>query len=189
VYPYLPTANDGRQIPLGILERDINMLEDGVATDRFTHMLVQGMVRENRLLGLDPFAKAKLSASFLFDQEASNTSHIGNLPGGVQTVSADYTVTAADQGKLLSATAAVNFTLPTKQPGLVFRFLQTADARMKVLGSSDLVYAGSVAGSTLDFNTTSEKMGSQVQVECLYAKPNTLLWVVSNLGGTTAAIS
>jgi hypothetical protein len=189
VYPYVASANDGRQIPIGILEREINMLEDGTATDRFTHMLVQGMVRENRILGLDPFAKSQLATAFLFDQEASNQGKLGNTPRGVRTVAADYTVTAADQGLLLSATAAVNFTLPTKQPGLAFRFLQTANARMQILGNADVVFGGSVGYSTLDFNTTGQKLGSHVIVECLYAKPNTLLWVVSNLGGTTITLS
>ena len=50
---YSPDANDGRQIAVGILERHQDMLVEGVATERFTQMLVHGLVKEGELVGLD----------------------------------------------------------------------------------------------------------------------------------------
>jgi hypothetical protein len=165
------------------------MLEEGVATERFTQMLVGGMVRERKVIGLDSFARVHLGRRFHFDRDDAGAGPFAATPRGVRLFDADYTVTDDDHGQLLVARGAVNFTLPTKANGLVFRFLQTADARMKVLGSSDLVYGGTAGGSTLDFNTASQKLGSQVLVECLYVLPNTLAWVVTNGGGTTLTIS
>src|SRR4051812_30385595 len=40
---YDPDANDGSQIAVGLLERAQDMLVEGVATDRFTQMLVHGL--------------------------------------------------------------------------------------------------------------------------------------------------
>ena len=45
---YSPDANDGRQIAVGILEQAQDMLVEGVATDRFTQMLVHGLVTRGR---------------------------------------------------------------------------------------------------------------------------------------------
>ena len=53
---YSADANDGRQIAVGILEHYQDMLVAGVATDRFTQMLVHGLLKESELLNLDPRA-------------------------------------------------------------------------------------------------------------------------------------
>src|SRR5438128_2523436 len=66
---YSPDANDGRQIAVGILEHNQDMLVAGTATDRFTQMLVHGLVRDGELVGLDPRAKQQLGMRFLFDRE------------------------------------------------------------------------------------------------------------------------
>ena len=57
-------------------------------------------------------------------------------PRGIYRKSGNYTVTADDNGLLFLATAAVTFTLPTKQNGLAFRFAQTADANLVITGSA-----------------------------------------------------
>ena len=106
-------------------------------------------------------------------------------PRGIYRKSADYTLTAEDNGLLFIATAAVNFTLPTKQNGLAFRFLQTADANMVITGGGDIVYSNSVSNALLAFSTAGQKIGSQLLIECMYTAANTLKWVASNLGGTT----
>src|SRR6476620_2716017 len=54
---YSPDANDGRQIAVGILEHNQDMLVAGTASDRFTQMLVHGLVRAGELFGLDPRAR------------------------------------------------------------------------------------------------------------------------------------
>src|SRR5690606_17401421 len=101
----------------------------------------------------------------------------------------NYTVLASDNGLLFLATAAVTFTLPTKQNGLAFRFAQSADANLVISGSSDIIHKGNAGASTVTFSTASEKIGSHVLVECIYTAASTLKWLVTNLGGTTATVA
>lgn len=186
-YPYDPDATDGTQVPFGILERPVDMLVDGVATDRFTQVIVQGLVKENELVGLDARARQQLASRFLFDRHLDEA--CGPMaPRKVQRVSSNTSVAADDQGTLFIATAAVTFTLPTAAHGLSFRFVQTADAAMSISGSN-LVHDGNAAASSVAFTTSSHKIGSQALVECVYTATNTLKWIVSNLGGTAATVS
>jgi hypothetical protein len=189
VYPYDPDANDGTQVPVGVLAAHQDMLLSGVATDRFGQILVHGLLRENELVGLDRQAKGVLGGRFVFDRDLHASTGLLLQPRGVYRKAADYTVVAADHGLLFLATAAVNFTLPTKAAGLAFRFLQTADAQLRITGASDLVHKGNASATTVTFGTSSEKIGSHVLVECVYTATNTLKWLVSNLGGTTAAVA
>jgi hypothetical protein len=186
---YSPDANDGRQIAVGILEHGQDMLLAGTATDRFTQMLVHGLVRDGELLNLDPRARQQLGQRMTFDREASPQAGLLMHPRGIYRKSANYTVLATDNGLLFLATAAVTFTLPTKQNGLAFRFAQTADSNLVISGSSDLIHKGNAAASTVTFSTASEEIGSQVLVECLYVGTSTLKWLVTNLGGTTATVA
>lgn len=188
-FVYDPDANDGTQIAVGVLENHQDMLVDNVATDRFTQILVHGLLKENELVGLDPRGKTQLASRFVIDGDLNAASGAMMHPRGVYRKSADYTVTASDNGLLFLATAAVDFTLPTKQNGLTYRFLQTADANLIVTGSTDIIHKGSAAASTVTFSTVSEKIGSHVLVECMYTATSTLKWMVSNLGGTTATVA
>lgn len=189
VYPYDPDASDGTQIAIGILEKHQDMLVEGVPTDRFSQVLVQGMVRESQLIGLDPRAKEQLGGRFLFDRDLGASSGVLMHPCGVVRKAVDYSIGSGDNGLLFIATAAVGFTLPSKQNGLAFRFLQTADATMRIVGSSDLISTNTVSGSQVAFQTTDQKIGSHALVECVYTATGTLRWLVTNLGGTTATIS
>jgi hypothetical protein len=189
LYPYDPDANDGTQIAVGILPRHQDMLSGGVASDRFTHVLVHGLVRENQLVGLDRRAKDQLGGRFVFDRDLPASTSVLVHPRGVLRKDDDYTVQPADHGLLFIATAAATFTLPTKQNGLAFRFLQTADAELEIAGDGDLVHAGSDNASSLSFDGIGERRGSHVLVECVYVAGGTLKWIVSNLGGTTATVA
>lgn len=186
---YSPDANDGRQIAVGILEHNQDMLVNGSAADRFTQMLVSGLVRDNELLNLDPRAKQQLGMRFLLDREVSPQAGVLMHPRGVYRKSSNYTVSANDNGLLFLATAAVAFTLPTKQNGLAFRFMQTADANLVISGSSDIIAKGNASASTVTFSTASEKIGSHVLVECVYVGTSTLKWLVTNLGATTPTVA
>ena len=188
-FVYDPDANDGKQIAIGILEHAQDMLRAGVATDRFTQMLVHGLIKEGELLGLDARARQQLAARFVFDQSLHVNAGELMHPRGIYRKSANYTLTAADNGLLFLATAAVNFTLPTKENGLAFRFLQTADANLVITGSSDLIVTNNAAASSVTYSTSSEKIGSQTLVECVYTATSTLKWIVTNLGGTTMTIA
>jgi hypothetical protein len=186
---YSPDATDGRQIAVGILEHAQDMLVNGVATDRFTQMLVHGLVRESELLNLDPRAKQQLGQRFFFDKETSPQAGVLMHPRGVYRKSSNYTLTPSDNGLLFLATAAVNFTLPSKQNGLAFRFAQTADANLVITGSADIIAKGNAAATTVTFSTANEKIGSQVLVECVYVGTGTLKWLVTNLGATTPTVA
>ncbi|MDX1944349.1 MAG: hypothetical protein SFU86_03005 [Pirellulaceae bacterium] len=186
---YSPDANDGRQIAVGILERSQDMLVDGVATERFTQMLVHGLVKQGELLNLDARARQQLGQRMTFDGELSPQAGVLMHPRGVYRKSTSYSVSADDNGLLFLATAAATFTLPTKANGLAFRFAQTADANLVISGSSDLIHKGNAGASSITFGTTGEKIGSQVLVECVYTAAGTLRWLVTNLGGTTATVA
>ena len=186
---YDPDANDGRQIAMGILEKHQSMLVDGMASDRFTQMLVHGLLKQGELVGLDPRAKQQLAGRFVFDRDLAASLGVLMHPRGIYRKAANYTVTAADNGLLFLATAAVSFTLPTKQNGLAFRFFQTANADLTIASSGDLIHKNSAAASSVAFSTASQKIGSHVLVECVYIDTDTLAWIVSNLGGTTATVT
>ena len=187
---YDPDANNGQQIAAGVLEKPQSMLVDGVATDRFTQMLVHGLVRESQLVGLDPRAKQQLASRFVFDRDQAAAVGVLMHPRGVYRKGANYVVTANDNGLLFVATAAVTFTLPTPQNGLAYRFLQTADADLVIATAlNNIVHKGGGSAVQVAFSTASQKIGSQVLVECMYTAADTLRWVVTNLGGTTATVS
>jgi hypothetical protein len=152
-------------------------------------MLVHGLAREGELINLDPRAKQQLGQRFVFDRE--NSPQAGSLmhPRGIYRKSSNYTVVAADNGLLFLATAAVTFTLPSKQNGLAFRFAQTADANLVISGGGSIIHKGNAAANTVTFSTASEKVGSHALVECVYTATGTLKWLVSNIGGTTATVA
>lgn len=187
--PYDPDANDGTQIAVGVLERGQDMLVDGVATDRFVPMLVHGFVKEGELVGLDPRAKGQLARRFVFDRDLPCGADAQLRPRGVVRKAADYSVVEADDGLLFLASAAVVFTLPTRKNGLAFRFVQTANSNLTINGGGHLVHKGNAAATTVTFSTTNEKIGSHALVECVYVDTDTLKWVVTNLGGTTATVA
>jgi hypothetical protein len=187
--PYDPDANDGTQYAVGVLERPQDMLVGGVATNRFTQILVQGMLKEQELHGLDARARQQLAGRFLFDKQLDASAGKLLSPRGVARKSANYALASADSGLLFVATAAVAFTLPSAENGLAFRLLQTADANLTIVGSSNIVCKGNAAASQVAFSTSSEKVGSHVLIECLYTDTNQKKWLVTNLGGTTATVS
>lgn len=186
---YDPDANDGRQIAMGILEKHQSMLVDGAAADRFTQMLVHGFLKQGELVGLDPRAKQQLAGRFVFDRDLNASLGVLMHPRGVYRKAANYAVTAADNGLLFLATAAVSFTLPTKENGLAFRFFQTANADLTIAGSGDIIHKNNAAASSVAFSTAGQKIGSHALVECVYVNTDTLAWIVSNLGDTTATVT
>lgn len=188
VTAYAPDANDGSQIAVGVLEQHQDMLVNGVPTDRFTQMIVHGLVREGELINLDARARQQLARQMVFDRKPISPAPL-LAPRGVYRKSTSYSLTAADNGLLFVATGAATFTLPTKANGLAFRIVQTADNDLTISGSSDLIHKGNASASNVAFSTASQKIGSQVLVECIYTAAATLKWLVTNLGGTTATVS
>ena len=188
VTKYTPDANDGSQIAVGVLDQHQDMLVDGVATERYTQMIVHGLVREGELLNLDARARQQLSHQIMFDRKPLSPAPL-LAPRGVYRKSSSYSLTAADNGLLFVASAAATFTLPTKANGLAFRIMQLADNDLTIAGSSDLIHKGNAGASSVTFSTSGQKIGSQVLVECIYTASSTLKWLVTNLGGTTATVA
>jgi len=188
VTKYAPDANDGSQIAVGVLEQHQDMLVNGVATDRYTQMIVHGLVREGELLNLDARARQQLARQIVFDRKPLSPAPM-LAPRGVYRKTASYTLTTADNGLLFVVSGTATITLPTKANGLAFRVLQIADNDLTISGSSDLIHKGSAAASSVAFSTAGQKIGSQVLIECIYSATSTLKWLVTNLGGTTATVS
>lgn len=187
---YDADAADGSQIARGVLLEQLSMLDyAGTAEDKPSALVaIRANFRASELHNLDAQARQQLiQQGCVFDDADGSYGLTG--PVGVQTKAADYTVTADDNGRLFVATAAVNFTLPTKAAGLCFEFLQTADANMVVTGSNDIIVKGDAAASTITYGTASEKIGSRARVRCLNTAASTLRWVVENLGDTTMTIA
>lgn len=81
----------------------------------------------------------------------------------------DYTVVAADNGKLFTnegAAGAVNFTLPTVAAGYRFWFKSVADQNLTVTGAAGTVIAlNNAAATSVAFSTASQKIGGGFMVE------------------------
>lgn len=188
--PYVADANDGRQIAVGLLEGPLDMRgPQGEPVPRFAPLLVHGLVKESQLAGLDVRARDQLAGRFVFDQSLDAAPGVLLAPRGVYRRAGVVNLTAADHGLLLIATDAAEFHLPAKQNGLAFRFLQTADADLAIVGASDLLAAGAAGADVAAFETESQKVGSHALVECAYIAAGVLAWIVSNLGGTTLTTS
>lgn len=188
LHPYVPDANDGRQVPLGILERSQDMLVDGVPTDRLAKMLVLGLVKSRLVPHLDRRAQDLLAERLHFDTDPATIGGRMLSTRRVVRQEEDLTLHAEDHGTLFVATDEVTFTLPTKQNGLTFRFAQSVDESMTIAGSSDLLARGIGNGSAAIFDTASQRIGSQLLVECVYVGEGNLRWLATNLGGTTLSV-
>lgn len=192
MYLYDPDGVDGTQLPIGVLEKHVGMLQQGTAADRWVTFLKGGILKVAELLGLDYHGRAVLLRSgFQFDSITPDGAAFLVHHRKAQQTATDVTVVAADNGDLFIATAAATFTLPTKAHGLSFEFLQTADANMIIAsaGSADDIIADGDAGAdTLTFSTSSHKIGSRCRVSCVYVGAN-LKWIAENLGGTAMTVA
>lgn len=186
-YVYSPSANDGTQACIGLLEHSVSMLRDGVAADRFTHMLTAGIIRNiDDLVGVDKQAMANLlRLGWTIAQPTPHGSAFLVHPWMTEYKASNYTVTDADHGKMLVAiTGAVTFTLPslaTVGPGFEVLFYNGVAATMTVTGAADSIAYGDAAGglsTSLAFSTANKQMGGQVLMKSGYDGAGTpaLVW-------------
>ena len=189
---YDSDATTGAQIARGVLLEQLNMLDyAGTAEDKPMALIaIRGNFRASELHNLDAAARQQLlQLGCVFDDPAGSQALQNHL--GVIEKAADYTVVAADNGALFVATAAANFTLPTKAHGLCFQFLQTADANMAILSAGsadDIIVKGDAGADSVTFSTASNKIGAWAEVRCIYVG-GALKWIVKNLGDTTMTIA
>lgn len=176
-YKYDPTANDGTQACVGLLEHGVSMLRSGSVVDKFTHMLTAGIVRNiDDLISSDKQAMATLlRIGWSIAQPTPHGSAFLLHPWRTDFKAADYTVLDADHGKMLVAiTGAVNFTLPTLAtvgPGFEVLIYNAVDASMVVTAAADTILygdAGGGASTTLTFSTANKKIGGQVLMRSGY---------------------
>lgn len=111
------------------------------------------------------------------------------LTAGTETnKAADYTVVAGDSGTLFTASAAVNFTLPTLAANLIFEFLNLADSAMTVTSAAgtDIVWDNNASRSSLAFSTTSHKIGGHLVFKSNAAGTK---WYVTSLSPSTCTVT
>lgn len=168
--------------PLGVRMVD----EDNNNINQFVPIIVGGAVQAANLYGLDTQARAQLAPNFVFDDDLYGDPLPYKQP---VAKTADYTLVEADSGKLFhttGATGAVNFTLPTIEPGLRFRFHNTVDQNMVITSAAgnDIVALNDFAASTITFSTASQKIGAAVEIYAVGSK-----WFATFLSSATATIA
>nr|WP_044181025.1 hypothetical protein [Pirellula staleyi] len=186
--PYQPNGVDGAQIAVGVLENPLPMEVDGQPTQRFTQLIVQGLVRAAELPNLDERAKQQLAGRIQFDNLEV---HPGVLmhPRGVVRAAGNQTLTSAQTGLLFLMSGASTITLPAAANGLAYRIAQTTDNDLTIVGSGNMIHRGYSNASTVSFTAGANKIGSQVLVEGVFVDSVNVKWLVTNLGGTTAAVA
>ncbi len=194
-YIYDPDANDGRQEAFGILEGGLSMLEDGVSTEKGpTPVLVRGIFKEQNLIGVDAQARAQLARQGVQMDDPGNGDSFLIHPRGVWQKSADYTIVAADTGRLFISTASgdIEFTLPSIAAGLSFEFLQTINQEMLITSAEleNIVLENNLTADAISYTTGSEQIGARCRVLAVYigSGSTNLRWIVEELSGMTLTV-
>lgn len=186
---YSPTATDGSQQAIGVLEKEINMLDPttNAAATRVTVMVITGPVKAGAIANLDNTSRRQLAAGGIIFDDVRTTGF--GVPWIREvTKAADYTVVAADNDTLFfTSTGAVNFTLPAIAVGLNFMFYNLVDANMTVTSApSDIIVTdGDAAADSVAFSTSSHKIGGGVRV---VANAAGTLWLTFFFGAAPANV-
>lgn len=202
-YSYDADANDGTQVPVGVVPRHLTMLDpNGTAEDKFSHVLSSGWLKNTA--DLSNADLAALAVLFRLGLRPSALDPHGSLFGlhmkgryfkDGTALSGAYTVVAADHGcTLVAVTAAMNFTLPdlaTVGKGFEVMLFNAIDANMIVTAAANTILAGDAGGApstTITFSTANRKMGACVLMYADYASDGgALAWYPYISGGGTPA--
>lgn len=196
-YLYSANANDGTQFVSGVLGKCTNMLEAGVAVNKWGLLLQKALIHVADLLGYDLAALGVLQRmGCVLDKDTAGSVGAQFLyqARGVQFHAADYTVTTADNGKCLRATAAVNYTLPALSAAMVgfaVQVQQVTNTNLVVTAAADTIAYDDTAGgkaTTLTWGTANQKMGAGAILRATYLDTaGTLGWVVEQPQRTVVA--
>jgi hypothetical protein len=114
-----------------------------------------------------------------------------NIPDTIWRRSSDYSLTAEISGAEFIATGAVTFNLPSldnTMNGVNFHIFQSADARITLdNGGGNIVFGGgnsiaaNAAASTLVFDATNNKVGTEIFIRCRFIGTNQPKWFVTML--------
>ena len=184
-------ANDGRQIPVGVLRDYLSTLNSvGSATNVSDDIAVGSAIRTSALVGADYHTYAALwRQGFVLDNYRGAAGLVA--PIGSERVTANKTLTAADNGKrfICVGSGAIEFTLPTLAHGLTFDFVNAVDQIMTVTATDKIMVDGNAAADGVSFQTSSHKIGAVCRVRAEYTDNSaTLKWVVEILCQNTATV-
>lgn len=161
----------------GIMWTDEASCYDAVSRTAYidpgVQMLVSGYIDQDKILGdvaailEDPESRAAMPMLFFDDyQTGTDTMPVPFLPFGLnktKSVSASYTITAADDGTLFVVKAAATLTLPTLALGLKFGFFNEADTALTIAapGSNDTILTfNDVAADSVAYSTAGNLIGA-----------------------------
>lgn len=191
---YDPTATDGTEVVLGVIMQAWRVTDFGGSDqDLFVSILVGGPVKASHLINLDILARAQMSNHFIFDDAVG--SYAPYKWQQVYAKTADYTVVAADNGKLFTtkgAGGAVNFTLPAPSAslkGFNVGFMSEADQNMTITsGTADtLVCFNDLAADSVAVSTAGGKIGAMFEV--VLNSDGTKWLVIPHLSGHTLTVA
>lgn len=193
---YSATATDGSDVARGVLPFGMNMenLLTLQTQQKFAPVMVGGLLKGSKLIGLDNMAREQLRARFTFDD---------NLPGlawfpfkrfvSKTQAASPYQVLSTDNSTLFDntgATGAVTFTLPALANGYFFGFRVVADQTITVASSegTNMVAFNNASASSVAFSTGGAKIGGMFWV---YTNPAATKWVVENhsAGANTVTVA
>jgi hypothetical protein len=189
-------ATDGTQDLIGVVPEEFSILDvSGTAVDR---------------LAPSPIVRAPLRAASLLIQGTAFTSHADEMlaraalhgmgcpldddPQGFlagaswrQLISTgDVTLTKANNyTRYLCHSADADFTLPTAQPGLKFRFFMGENFELQISAPASVFLVGNdQTADGVTYTTTGEQIGVNLEVECVnidIAGTNTATWICTRL--------
>lgn len=167
---YDPLQNDGRQIPLCVLENETNMIYGG-AGDKVASVLEGGSWLDTEILGIDRLALEILAKKgFEFrDSVGTTPPEVGFLSdNGTYQDAGNLVLTAAMSGQRRFATAACDYTLPTCGPGLNYVLGMLANNNLGIAGSANIVAKGNAAANLVRFSTAGQLIGAICCVRSFY---------------------
>ena len=186
---YAATNTDGTEVAGGVLMTSLRMQDfQGVNQARFYGVLVGGPIQSSKILGLDNMARQQMD-KFIFDDDFPGR-HWFNYKR-LQTKTASYTVTAADNLTMFDNTGAVGaitFTLPAIANGYQFYFHVSADQNVLITSAegTNIVATNNASASTLAFQTGGQRIGGCLLFE---SNPAGTKWYAFNESSGTNTIT
>jgi len=104
----------------------------------------------------------------------------------VEAKADDYTVLASESGTVfVQTTADCDFTLPTREAGLIYWFIGSSNHELRVTSdvTQKMTAFNDAAAAYVEFTTTGEQIGSGLLVYC----DDGLFWNVCTMPGLVAS--
>jgi len=104
----------------------------------------------------------------------------------VESKTGDYTVLASESGTVfVQTTADNNYTLPTREAGLIYWFIGSSDHELRVTSdvTQKMTTFNDAAAAYVEFTVPGEQIGSGLMVYC----DDGLFWNVCTMPGLVAS--